>query len=206
MADSAPRGRHLSLIRSFHLADLCTLANGACGMSAVLLAIAHRGADHPRVLLMASGLVVAALVFDVCDGRIARWRQTHGAFGRELDSLADIVSFGVAPAAIAYAAGFDTTIDALILVFFMLCGLSRLARYNVTADALAAGGDAVRYFEGTPIPSSVLPLGLLMLGVVYGQTGVIRAADGTAVLHLWTLLFAVSGCLMVSRSLRIPKP
>ena len=98
--------------------------------------------------------MLAALVFDVLDGRIARWRQTSSALGRELDSLADVISFGVAPAAIAYACGMQGLCDRVVLVFFVACGVSRLARYNVTAEALSEGTGKVKYFEGTPIPTS----------------------------------------------------
>ncbi len=196
--------RHLSLIRSFHLADFLTLANGACGMTAVLCALAHAGGGQATSLDVATALVLLALVFDVCDGRVARWRREHSALGRELDSLADLISFGVAPAAIAYAAGLDTWADAIVLVFFVLCGLSRLARYNVTADALTGARGRVTHFEGTPIPTSVVPLGLLMWGAHHDALWPVRWGDVS--LHLLVLPFAISGCLMVSRTLRIPKP
>ena len=202
-AASAP-ARHLSLLRSFHVADFLTLANGACGVAAVLLAVAHGRHVDRTTLVGAAMLVCLALVFDVCDGRVARWRQQHSALGRELDSLADIVSFGVAPAAIAFSAGLDTWLDALMLVFFTLCGLSRLARYNVTAEALSVGADKVAYFEGTPIPTSVVPLACLMLGYLGGR--LFPVEWGVATFHLLSLPFVVSGCLMVSRTVRIPKP
>ena len=196
--------RHLSLIRSFHFADVLTLANGGCGVGAVMLALMHArdGMDH--WLYLAATLIVAALAFDFLDGRVARWRQAHSAFGRELDSLADIVSFGVAPTSIAFAAGLDSALDALVLVFFTLCGLSRLARYNVSAEDLADDRGKVAYFEGTPIPTSIVPLLILIAGVAAGELG--TAHLGSATFHLLVLPFALSGCLMVSKTLRIPKP
>lgn len=202
--DDRPPMRHLSLIRSFHLADVLTLANGACGMTAVLYALAHATGGWRGGLGVAAGLVLLALVFDVFDGRVARWRQQHSVFGRELDSLADLVSFGVAPATIAFAAGLDTWPDAAVLVFFVLCGLSRLARYNVTAEALSTKQGRVTHFEGTPIPTSVVPLGILMWGVEQDWMWAMRW--GGTWLHVLVLPFFVSGCLMVSRTLRIPKP
>lgn len=202
--DDRPPMRHLSLIRSFHVADFLTLANGACGMTAVLYALAHASGAWRGGLMVAAGLVLLALIFDVCDGRVARWRQEHSVLGRELDSLADLVSFGVAPAAIAFAAGLDTWPDAVVLVFFVLCGLSRLARYNVTAEALSAGRGRVTHFEGTPIPTSVVPLAILMWGVQQDALWALRWGDTW--LHALVLPYAVSGCLMVSRTLRIPKP
>jgi len=196
--------RHLSLIRSFHFADVLTLANGGCGMGAVMLSVMHARDDRVLWLYLATVLVVAALVLDFFDGRVARWRQTHSLFGRELDSLADIVSFGVAPATIAFAAGLDSAPDAAILVFFMLCGLSRLARYNVSAAGLADDEGKVAYFEGTPIPTSIVPLLCLIAGVAADTLGAIPIGGTT--LHLLVLPFAVSGCLMVSKTLRVPKP
>ncbi|MBI4697233.1 MAG: CDP-alcohol phosphatidyltransferase family protein [Gammaproteobacteria bacterium] len=195
---------HFSLIRSFHLADVFTLANGGCGIGALLLAVRHAADGLDRHLYVAGVLIVLALVFDVLDGRIARWRGEHSAFGRELDSLADIVSFGAAPAALGYAAGLGTPLDVAILVFFALCGLSRLARYNVTATNLSDAAGKLSYFEGTPIPTSVLPLALLLGGVQRGT--LLPATLGPVELHLLALPFAISGCLMVSRTLHIPKP
>jgi CDP-diacylglycerol--serine O-phosphatidyltransferase len=121
--------------------------------------------------------------------------------GREMDSLADVISFGTAPAAIAYAAGLRTALDQAMLTYFAVCGLSRLARYNVTADDLAGDGGKVPYFEGTPIPTSIVPLAILMLAFK-------AQALGPTLLgfHLASLLFVASGSLMISKTIRIPKP
>ena len=90
--------RHFSMIRDFHLADVFTLANGACGTAAIFLAMDHvREAGADRSTRRGAGGRRA--LFDVLDGRIARWRHKASALGRELDSLADVISFGVAPAA-----------------------------------------------------------------------------------------------------------
>ena len=112
---SAPP-RHLSMIRSFHLADFFTLGNAACGVLAVFAVMGYVEARTPRYLLTAAALIPLALVLDVLDGRVARSRQKHSAMGRELDSLADVISFGVAPAAIAYAAGMSGLWDVVNLV------------------------------------------------------------------------------------------
>jgi CDP-diacylglycerol--serine O-phosphatidyltransferase len=148
-------------------------------------------------------------VFDVLDGRIARWRHTHSALGRELDSLADVISFGVAPAALAYAAGMQGGWDAVALVYFVGCGVSRLARYNVTAESLSAGADKVAYFEGTPIPTSVALTALLAFAGWQGRIGP-ELYGGAWTLGPWTLhplvlAFVLSGSLMISKTLRIPK-
>jgi CDP-diacylglycerol--serine O-phosphatidyltransferase len=196
--------KHFSLIRSFHAADLFTLANGGCGMIAVFHAMRFLITGDTRSLHVAALLVPLAVVFDVLDGRVARWRHKSSPMGRELDSLADLVSFGVAPASIAYAVGLNTAVDQAVLVYFVLCGLSRLARYNVTADALAGDSGAVRYFEGTPIPSSVAPLALLI--AAYHAGLLLPVEVGGVRLHLVVLLFAASGSLMISKTLRVPKP
>jgi len=144
----------------------------------------------------------------VLDGRIARWRQTSSALGRELDSLADVISFGVAPAALAYACGMQGFYDRVILAYFVACGVSRLARYNVTAEALSGGTGKVTYFEGTPIPTSILLVGMLALAARQNAIGdqlwlgEIEVAGFR--LHWLTLAFAASGSLMISR-IRIPK-
>ncbi|MGF2075491.1 CDP-alcohol phosphatidyltransferase family protein, partial [Enterococcus casseliflavus] len=89
-------------------------------------------------------------VLDALDGHVARWRHQQSVLGRELDSLADVISFGAAPAALGYACGLQGGWDWLILSYFVGCGVSRLARFNVTAEALSEGGEKVKYFEGTP--------------------------------------------------------
>jgi CDP-diacylglycerol--serine O-phosphatidyltransferase len=167
------------------------------------------GSREAGDLLVAAAFAPAAFAFDVLDGRIARWRRTSSALGRELDSLADVISFGVAPATLAFACGMTGGWDALILVYFVCCGVSRLARYNVTAESLSGESGKVRYFEGTPIPTSVLLTALLAWATWQGRIGAhivggawtIAGAD----LHAFALLFALSGTLMISKTLRIPK-
>jgi CDP-diacylglycerol--serine O-phosphatidyltransferase len=202
---SAPaRPVHLSMIRGFHLADFLTLANAACGVLAVFAVMSYIETRTPRRLLAATALIPLALVFDVLDGRVARWRHVASPMGRELDSLADVISFGVAPAGIAYAAGLDRVADQVILMYFVGCGVSRLARYNVTAADLSRETGKVTYFEGTPIPTSVVPLGLLMLAFHHQSPEPVRFLG--LELHLVALLFLISGSLMISKTLRIPKP
>jgi CDP-diacylglycerol--serine O-phosphatidyltransferase len=201
--------RHLSMIRSFQLADWFTLANASCGVGALFAVMSHLQGQPVQHLLLACGLVLLAFVFDVFDGRVARWRQQTSLLGRELDSLADVISFGVAPAIIAYGVGMDGLWDRVVLIYFVACGVSRLARYNITADALAQGGDKVRYFEGTPIPSSLLLVVVIAIAVMSGATGS-RLWLGTVHIGPWqfhplVLMFAVSGSLMISRTLHIPK-
>ena len=206
------RPKHFSMIRGFHLADLFTLANAGCGVAGVFLAMAYVANQSIGTFYAAAAMAPAAFIFDVFDGRIARWRQTHSPMGRELDSLADVISFGVAPAALAYAAGMRGGWDWLVLIYFVCCGVSRLARYNVTAEQLAAGSDSgkVKYFEGTPIPTSVVLTGVLAYAAHQGRLGEALYWGvwdlGPAMLHPLALLFGISGTLMVSKTLRIPKP
>jgi CDP-diacylglycerol--serine O-phosphatidyltransferase len=200
--------RHFSMIRGFHLADIFTLGNAACGFAAVLMAMRSVATGRVDDLLIAAAFAPAAFVFDVLDGRIARWRQTSSALGRELDSLADVISFGVAPAALAFACGARGGWDAVVLVYFVCCGVSRLARYNVTAESMSADTGKVTYFEGTPIPTSVVLTAVLAWAAWQGWVGE-RLWGGTwsianVELHPLVLLFALSGSLMISR-IRIPK-
>jgi CDP-diacylglycerol--serine O-phosphatidyltransferase len=208
MQRSAPR--HFSMVREFHLADFFTLGNAACGVGAVLLAMLYMASGDRTHFFASAALAPAAFLFDVLDGRIARARHQHSPLGRELDSLSDVISFGVAPASLAFAAGLQGGWDAAALVYFVCCGVSRLARYNVTAEQLA--GDAsgkVKYFEGTPIPTSVVLTGVLAWAAWEERLGD-RAWGGVVQLGPWdlhplVLLFVLSGSLMISKTVRIPK-
>jgi CDP-diacylglycerol--serine O-phosphatidyltransferase len=160
-------------------------------------------------IYLACALVFAALVFDVLDGRIARWRQKASLLGKELDSLADVISFGVAPAIIGYGFGMRGFYDRVILAYFVACGVSRLARYNVTTEEMSGGGGKVTHFEGTPIPTSFVIVLLLTIGAWSGAIGesmwlgTVRLGGFT--MHPLVLIYAISGSLMISR-IRIPKP
>ena len=207
---SETRPRHFSMIRDFHLADFLTLANGGSGTAAVFFAMDHVRLAHVGKLYAAGLAIAMALVFDVMDGRVARWRHQASPMGRELDSLADIISFGVAPACLAFAFGFTGFFDAAVLLFFVACGISRLARYNITAESLSQAAGKVTYFEGTPIPSSLLLVVLLMVLAFLGRFGARiplgQVSLGPWDLHPLVLVFALSGALMISKTIHIPKP
>ena len=196
------------MIREFHLADWFTLGNAVCGVGALFSSMTYLEPADARHVLFACALVLAALVFDVLDGRVARWRQKSSAMGRELDSLADVISFGVAPAIIAYACGMQGLYDRVVLAFFVACGVSRLARFNITAETLSDDSGKVKYFEGTPIPTSIVLVGLLALATwmeaLRDQLWLGKLVIGGFTLHPLVLLFALSGSLMISR-IRIPK-
>ena len=201
--------RHFSMLREFHLADFFTLGNAACGVGAVFFAMLYMSTQLAFHFYAAAALAPAAFIFEILDGRIARARHQHSALGRELDSLSDVISFGVAPAALAFAAGMQGGWDVAALIFFVCCGVSRLARYNVTADTLASGSNKVAYFEGTPIPTSVLLTGVLAFAGWQGRVGATLYGGVYTVgpwdLHLMSLLFVLSGSLMISKTLHIPK-
>lgn len=209
MAQSKPPGRHFSMLRSLHLADFLTLGNAACGVVGVFLAMRFMASADITDFLWAAAMAPAAFIFDVFDGKVARWRHQHSVLGRELDSLADVISFGVAPAALGFAAGMQGAWDCAAMVYFVCCGVSRLARFNVTAESLADEGGKVRYFEGTPIPTSVMLTAVLAWAgsqerigsAIYGGSWML----GPWELHPLALLFVLSGTLMISKTLHIPK-
>jgi CDP-diacylglycerol--serine O-phosphatidyltransferase len=162
-----------------------------------------------RDLLVGMALIPLAFIFDALDGRVARWRKSASTLGRELDSLADVISFGVAPAALAYACGLQGGWDWVVLSYFVGCGVSRLARYNVTAEQLSGEDSKVKYFEGTPIPTSLLLVVVLAVAALQGRLGTDlwfgMVKLGPWQLHPLVLVFALSGSLMISKTLRIPK-
>jgi CDP-diacylglycerol--serine O-phosphatidyltransferase len=198
------------MIREFRVADLFTLLNGFSGAAAMLAFMRFLIDGGVGYFWLGTAFLPLALVMDVLDGRIARRLHMASPFGQELDSLADAVSFGVAPAAMAFATGLRGGWDAVCLVVFVGCGISRLARYNVTAEALADPDTAkVAYFEGFPIPSSLL---LVLLLAVLAATGHWQETlplgaftIGPFVFHPLALVYLAHGGAMVSKTLRIPK-
>ena len=202
------KAKPFSLIRSFVLADFLTLGNGFCGAGSVLALMQYLVTGQNHWLVTAMALLPVALVFDFADGRVARWRHRSSALGADLDSLADVISFGLAPAALGFAVGLRGALDVAILLYFVGCGISRLARFNATADALDDGKGKVKYFEGTPIPTSVLIVALMALLHFQGRLtpplwlGSWNVAG--LVLHPLTLVYFFSGSAMIS-TLRVPK-
>ena len=201
----------LSMLRSYTPADLLTLANASCGTLSVFACLSYIADDRSRQIWAAFVLPIFALVFDVLDGYVARLdARRQSRLGADLDSLADIVSFGVAPAVLGYTLGLRGLWDVVVLTFFVCAGISRLARFNVTSASLTnAATGKVRYFEGTPIPTSILLV--ILLAVLYhlGLTGQQFWWGHWIVLgrgfHPIVILFLVSGSLMVS-TVKVPKP
>jgi CDP-diacylglycerol--serine O-phosphatidyltransferase len=203
--------RRFSFVRGLGLPDYMTLANGLAGAGAILAVLGYMADPRPARLLAAIALYPLSLAMDFFDGRVARAAGRGGsAFGQELDSLADAVSFGVAPAAIGYAAGLRGGWDVLALLFFVGCAIGRLARYNATAHALADAAGKVRYFEGVPVTGGFLVVAALAAAAVTGHLGAAlplgARALGPLVLHPMALGYVAVGCAMVSKRLHIPKP
>jgi CDP-diacylglycerol--serine O-phosphatidyltransferase len=198
------------MLREFRFADLFTLLNGFAGSAAILSFMSFCVDGEMDLFWQGTAFLPIALLMDILDGRIARARQETSPLGQELDSLADVVSFGVGPSAMAFSVGLRGGWDCLCLMFFVACGISRLARYNVTAPALAERAGKVTYFEGLPIPSSLLLV--ILLGVLAWTgnwqaelpLGVLRL--GPADLHPLSLVFVLHGSAMISKTLRVPKP
>jgi CDP-diacylglycerol--serine O-phosphatidyltransferase len=207
---ATPRPKHFSMLRTFVLADLITLANAACGAGAIFGCLRYLATGSRAAMWTAIGLLPAAVLADFLDGAVARWRRRHSRLGADLDSLADIVSFGVAPAVLGYSLGLRGAWDIAILIYFVACGISRLARYNATAADLADEAGKVRYYEGTPIPTSLLLV--LVLAVAFGLDrvqgslwwGRVSLLGGD--FHPLVLMYFLSGSAMISATLRIPKP
>ena len=204
------RKARFSMLRSYTVADLFTIGNAASGMISIFFCLNYIAEGRHKLFWLAFALLFAALGFDIFDGYWARRSRRQSILGADMDSLSDIISFGVAPAVLGFTLGMRGVWDMLILVYFVGCGISRLARFNVTAAALSDSSGKVRYFEGTPIPTSVIIVGLL--GVAFAMEaigeslwfGAYRLGPGT--LHPLTLLYAVSGSAMISATLRVPKP
>ncbi|MDR2215714.1 MAG: CDP-diacylglycerol--serine O-phosphatidyltransferase [Nevskiaceae bacterium] len=141
--------------------------------------------------------IFVAMIFDTLDGRIARLTRSESAFGKEYDSLADMVSFGLAPAIVAYQWGVERLFEYgkvwgrlgwLAAFFYAVCAALRLARFN-TRDAADK-----RWFEGLPSPSAAA----VVAGFVWASTEEWRGEPGLIGLIVALLVTAAAGGLMVS--------
>src|SRR5271163_321877 len=160
------------------LPSACTVANMLCGYYAILATLDGKITDFDN----AACAVGVAYLFDAMDGRIARAMKTESAFGREFDSLADVVSFGIA-AANAPEALHLTQLGWLIGFFFVACCAWRLARFNI--QGMAPGGN--RYFAGMPTPAAA---GVIAATVQFFHGKPIEDYRGSVV---WLALLVVLG-------------
>jgi CDP-diacylglycerol--serine O-phosphatidyltransferase len=202
----------MSMLRSYTPADGLTIGNASCGTIAIFLCLESQAQGDTRLVWLACLLLVLALVFDVLDGYVARLAaRRQSRLGADLDSLADVISFGVAPAVLGYTLGLRGGWDMLCLTYFVVCGVSRLARFNVTAAELSDSATGkVKYFEGTPIPTSILIVALMAVALAQGRTGDDLWLGAYRIAGAWlnplALVYVASGSAMISATLRIPKP
>lgn len=192
------------------LPSLFTVGNIAAGYFAITQTIAAIGAnaDARQHLDWAAIAILFAIPFDALDGRIARMTNTTSEFGKELDSLADVITFGVAPSLLAYIWGFrflpesvnlqlrDDLLHAgaFICFLYLIGGASRLARFNISHDAQPRnpGRPGRKYFVGMPIPAGA--------GLLASTVHFFGAYPNQAwwIAILWLVLVGVCGFLMVS--------
>lgn len=208
-----PPSTHSRKLRrgAYLLPSLFTVANMFCGYFALMEAFrgslrADTAAPHLDAAAKAIGL---AVLFDGLDGRIARLMGTSSDFGRELDSLADVITFGMAPAVVAYVWGIrwlDPVSSGAILThivragwfisfLFLVCGAARLARFNITVNPVPAnpGRPDRKYFVGLPIPAAA-----------WLVAAMVHVFDGEPLFWwpwavAWLPLFLATSLLMVSR-------
>jgi len=143
----------MKITELLHLPDYFTLLNAVSGLFAIFFAIS----GDPAKLRIVSFLLFAAVLFDYLDGKIARWTGKTHAFGKQLDSLADTISFGVAPAVLGFVVLEKNKLTWLLLAFFVCCGILRLARFNIS-EAGKKGA-----YEGVPITTNGVVFPLLYL-------------------------------------------
>ena len=192
------------------LPSLFTVGNIAAGYFAITQTIASIGAntDARSHLDWAAIAILFAIPFDALDGRIARMTNTTSEFGKELDSLADVITFGVAPSLLAYIWGFHFLPDsinhqlrqdlvhagAFICFLFLIGGASRLARFNISHDAQPRnpGRPGRKYFVGMPIPAAA---GLLAATVHFCNAYPVQA---WWIGVIWLVIVGTAGFLMVS--------
>lgn len=189
------------------LPSLFTTGNMAAGFYAIL-EVVHATAVTPWHLDNAAKAIGFAVLFDGLDGRVARMTGTSSDFGKELDSLADVITFGVAPAMLAWTWGFHlmptvaltdwniklTQLGAIASFLFLMAGASRLARFNITTNPQPSnpGRPGKKYFVGMPIPAGAG----VIAAVVHFVSGTPLESWYTAV--TWLAMVAAVGYLMVS--------
>ncbi len=164
----------------FILPNLFTLSSVFCGLYAILLCTSRAGDDD---FYRASLLILFAMFFDTIDGRVARLTRTQSAIGVQLDSLADVISFGVAPAVLVYRWSLDSlgALGMFAGFVYVACGAIRLARFNVLAmSASGAPKKPGKYILGLPIPGAA---GIL-ISLVVANHAVVGRLPGSPVLIL----------------------
>jgi len=214
MEELAPRRRESDRPRGrlrkgmYILPSLFTTANIAAGFYAILQTV-HGVSGEPKHMDYAAMAIGFAVLFDGLDGRIARMTHTDSDFGRELDSLADVITFGVAPALLAWMWGFHllpaatispdlhlkiTQLGSIACFAFLMAGASRLARFNIAKNPQPSnpGRPGKKYFVGMPIPAGAG----VIAAIVHYSAGAPITSWVTAM--SWLMMVVVVGYLMVS--------
>jgi CDP-diacylglycerol--serine O-phosphatidyltransferase len=189
------------------LPSLFTAGNIAAGYYAITQSVQGSAAD-PEYFNRAALAIGFAVLFDGLDGRIARMTNTTSDFGKELDSLADVITFGVAPSLLAYIWGFRMLpgpphvgmreqilhLGVFVCFVFLICGASRLARFNISVNPQPRnpGRPGQKYFVGMPIPAGA--------GVIASVVHCFRGSpiDNQWISVVWLCLILFTGLLMVS--------
>lgn len=193
------------------LPSLFTAGNIAAGYFAITQSL-QGSILEPYHFDYAALAIGFAIPFDALDGRIARMTNTASAFGKELDSLADVITFGVAPSILAFSWGFRmlpagmdpllrqklVQLGGFVCFLFLICGASRLARFNISSDPVPKnpGRPGRKYFVGMPIPAAAGVIAAVVHGLGGQPFGGHPFNVWTAV--LWMLLVGFLGFLMVS--------
>lgn len=162
----------MNILRIVKVADLFTMGNLCCGLLAIFSA-------YNEQFVMASLFMLLAIVMDTLDGKVAKLMHQVNTFGKQLDSLADLISFGVAPATLYHALREPGMGIVLILILFVVCGMLRLARYNVSEG---------QGFEGVPITVNGFLFPGLYLLYVFKPASIV----------IWPAIYATMSVLMVS--------
>lgn len=201
------KGRHQPSRGMYVLPSLFTAGNMAAGYYAITQSIQGSAVDTGYFDRAALALGIAVL-FDGLDGMIARLTHTASDFGRELDSLADVITFGLAPSLLAYMWGFRMLpelehpqlrgqlmhIGIFVCFIFLICGASRLARFNISTNPQPRnpGRPGKKYFVGMPIPAGAG----VICSVVHFHRG--SPIDNPWVAMVWLCLLLFTSFLMVS--------
>ena len=162
----------MKIFNLMKIADLFTIGNLCCGILSIILAIEGHFA-------LGASLIFLAMILDVLDGKTATLMHEKNLFGKQIDSMSDLVSFGVAPALLFYNLSSPDMVGIIVAIFFVTCGMLRLARYNISE------GEG---FEGVPITVNGVLFPLLFL----------LFSNVPQTLNYWPIVFLIQGYLMVS--------
>lgn len=192
MAEQRGPQKRLNLRKTlFVLPSLITLSSVFCGVEAIRIA---SGAPSEEDCYRAALLIIFAMFFDMLDGRVARMTKTQSSFGLQLDSLADVVSFGVAPAVLIYNWSLNSlgTLGSVVAFAYVAAGAVRLARFNVLSMAGDGSKKPSKHFLGLPIPAAA---GVLVSLVIANHN-----AHTALQTHVWPMagVTLLMGILMIS--------